>query len=56
MHIICDNGYKQNRKQHLYRNGVGVESNMDEAIKWYRLSAAQDYEQAVECLKELKEN
>ena len=41
---------------YLYRNGVGVEGNMDEAIKWYRLSAAQDYEQAVECLKELKEN
>jgi TPR repeat protein len=38
---------------YLYRNGVGVESNMDEAIRWYRLSAAQDYEQAIETLKEL---
>ena len=50
------NAAAQYNMGYLYRNGVGVESNMDEAIKWYRLSAAQDYEQAVECLKELKEN
>ena len=50
------NAAAQYNMGYLYRNGVGVDSNMDEAIKWYRLSAAQDYEQAVECLKELKEN
>lgn len=50
------NAAAQYNMGYLYRNGVGVEGNMDEAIKWYRLSAAQDYEQAVECLKELKEN
>ena len=49
------NAAAQYNMGYLYRNGVGVESNMDEAIRWYRLSAAQDYEQAVKCLKELKE-
>lgn len=31
----------------LYRTGRGVETDMEEALHWYRLSAAQGYEQAM---------
>ena len=34
----------------LYRTGRGVEINMVEALRWYHLSAAQGYEQAIEFL------
>jgi len=34
----------------LYRTGRGVETDMEEALRWYHLSAAQGYEQAVEFL------
>lgn len=49
------NAAAQYNMGYLYRNGIGVEYNMAEAIKWYRLSAAQNYEQAIESLKELKQ-
>jgi hypothetical protein len=39
----------------IYHLGLGVDANMDEALKWYRMSAAQDYEQAIEWLKKLEE-
>ena len=35
----------------LYRIGGGVEPDIDEALRWYRLSAAQGYEQAVDFLE-----
>lgn len=35
----------------LYRSGRGVEANMEEALRWYRLSAAQGYDKAVDFLK-----
>ena len=49
------NAAAQYNMGYLYRKGIGIEPNMDEAIKWYRLSAAQDYEQAVESLKKLNQ-
>lgn len=35
----------------LYRTGRGIETDMDEALRWYHLSAAQGYEQAVDFLE-----
>ena len=36
----------------LYRTGKGVDANMEEALRWYRLSAAQGYGQAVDFLSQ----
>ena len=41
----------------LYRTGRGVAVNMEEALRWYRLSAAQGYGQAIDFLNQYdKEN
>lgn len=34
----------------LYKDGRGVEQNLEEALRWFHLSAAQGYEQAIEFL------
>lgn len=39
----------------LYQTGRGVETDMEEALRWYHLSAAQGYEQAVEFLNRYKQ-
>ena len=36
----------------LYRTGRGVDANMEEALRWYRLSAAQGYDQAIDFLNQ----
>ena len=36
----------------LYRTGRGVEADMDTALYWYKLSAAQGYEEAMEFLEQ----
>ena len=36
-----------------YHEGKGVEKDMAEAVKWYRLAAEQDNTDAKEALKEL---
>ena len=38
----------------LYNFGDGVEEDIDEALKWYRKSADQGYEKALEKLEWLK--
>lgn len=49
------NALAQYNMGYLYHNGVGVDPDIKEAIRWYRLSAKQGYEHAIECLKELQE-
>ena len=39
----------------LYKDGIGVEPNMEEAFRWFHLSAAQGYEQAIEFLNRYKQ-
>lgn len=39
----------------LYRTGQGVEANMEEALRWYHLSAAQGYYQALDYLDKYEE-
>ena len=39
----------------LYRKGRGVEPDMEEALRWYRRSAAQGYEKAVEAVGEAED-
>ena len=36
----------------LYRTGRGVLADMDTALYWYKLSAEQGYEQAIEFLEQ----
>lgn len=43
--------YAQYRLGRCYGNGVGVEKNEEEAFKWLRMAARQDYEEAQELLK-----
>lgn len=40
----------------LYRIGRGVVANMEEALRWYRLSAAQGYGQAIDFLNQYENN
>lgn len=35
----------------FYRIGMGVETDMEEALRWYHLSAAQGYDKAIEFLE-----
>ena len=44
----------QSRLGDLYRFGAGVKFDIKEAIRWYRKSAAQGYQSAIDRLKELK--
>jgi TPR repeat protein len=36
----------------LYREGRGVEADMDESLRWFRLSAAQGYDMAIDFLSQ----
>lgn len=49
------NAAAQYNMGYLYRNGLGTEKNMQEALRWYHLSADQEYDQAVDFLKNYKE-
>jgi TPR repeat protein len=39
-----------------YSNGDGVNKDLSEAVKWYRISAAKGNEKAEKTLKELGDN
>jgi len=49
----ADHPVAQNNMGYLYENGYGVPADIDTATGWFKLSAAQGYELAINALKRI---
>ena len=48
------NAAAQYNMGYIYNNGITIDIDTSEALKWYTLSANQGYEQAIDFLNKLK--